>query len=195
MSSFLSWGMEAGALSVNKLRGSYVPKTRIGWRFEKPAARDGVEEALSLLNPRFHVPEPASTLLALVALTGFPVTEFLSVLPASASPHDRNFPSYTWGVSFPNVRLGPLASKLSAMTGPVPPHLSGRTINATRRKIAAEAADYAGDSHVHGSRRFKTFAKLVEEEIGRFRFNLEDWEQHLRQILEFKPDPIDEVVL
>jgi hypothetical protein len=187
--------MEAGALSVNKLRGSYVPKTRIGWRFSERDTRDGTDEALSLLNPRFHVPEPASTLLALVALTGFPVTEFLSVLLMSAPSHDQKLPSYTWGISFPNVRLGPLASKLSTMKGEVPPHLSGRTVNATRRKIVAEANYYAGDSHVHGSRRFKTFAKLVEEEISRFRFNLENWEQHLRQIQEYRPDPIDEVVL
>jgi hypothetical protein len=81
------------------------------------------------------------------------------------------------------------------MTGPVSPHLSGRTIDATRRKIATEAAHFAGDSHVRGTSRRKTVAKLVEDELTRLRFNLEDWEQHLRLILEFKPDPIDEVVL
>jgi hypothetical protein len=195
VSSLLTWLVSVGVLEKNFMRGSYVPDASIARRFSDRDERTGTEEALRLLNPSFHVPEPSYTLLGLVALTGFPVMDFLYVLRGPTSPGELKLQSYIWSIRFPKVRLGRLAHDLSSMTGPVPPHLSGRTIDATRRRIATEAAHFVGDSHLRGASHRKTAAKLVEGEITRLRLNLEEWEQHLRQILDERPDPIDEVTL
>lgn len=193
--SLLTWLVDKGALEVNFMRGSYVPNASIVGRFSERDTRNGTEEALRILRPYDQIPEPIWTLLVLVALTGFPVLDFLSVLRASTSPGEPKLPSYTWSVRFPKVQLGPLARELQSMTGTVPPHLSGKTVNATLLRIAEDVARFAGDSHVRCTRCRKTIAKLVEEELIRLRFNLEDWEQYLRQILDERQAALDEIIL